>query len=57
MVIRGVKVDHATIQVWVFKFRPLLEKKCKKRIKVGIRFKDFESAKSTLTGIERVHMI
>ena len=24
MAIRGVKVDHATIQRWVFKFTPLL---------------------------------
>jgi len=25
--IRGVKVDHSTIQRWVFKFSPLLEAK------------------------------
>ncbi|MFH4966377.1 IS6 family transposase, partial [Gaetbulibacter sp. M235] len=25
MAIRGVKVDHATIQRWVFKFSPQLE--------------------------------
>ncbi len=28
---RGVKVDHATIQRWVFKFWPLIEKKFRKR--------------------------
>ncbi len=27
MSIRGVKVDHATIQRWVFKCNPLLEKR------------------------------
>ena len=34
MAIRGVKVDHATIQRWVFKFTPLLEKEFNKRKKV-----------------------
>ena len=34
--IRGIKADHATIQRWVFKFTPLLEK-------------EFESAKRTIT--------
>ena len=29
--IRGVKVDHATIQRWVFKFSPLIEKTFRKR--------------------------
>lgn len=29
--IRGIKVDHATIQRWVFKFSPLLEKEFRKR--------------------------
>ena len=33
MAIRGVKVDHATIQRWVFKFTPLLEKEFRKRKK------------------------
>jgi len=28
---RGVKVDHATIQRWVFKFSPLIEKTFRKR--------------------------
>ena len=28
--IRGVKVDHATIQRWVFKFTPLVEQLLKK---------------------------
>ena len=31
--IRGVKVDHATIQRWVFKFSPLIEKTLRKRKK------------------------
>jgi len=31
MSIRGVKVDHATIQRWVFKFTPLLEREFRKR--------------------------
>lgn len=40
MTIRGVKVDHATIQRWVFKFTPLLEKKFRKRKKsVGRRWR------------------
>ena len=33
MHIRGVKVDHATIQRWVFKFTPLLEKEFRQRKK------------------------
>jgi len=33
MQIRGVKVDHATIQRWVFKFTPLVEKEFRKRKK------------------------
>ena len=40
MAIRGVKVDHATIQRWVFKFTPLLEKEFNKRKKaVGKRWR------------------
>ena len=31
--IRGVKVDHATIQRWVYKFTPLIESTFKKRKK------------------------
>ena len=31
--IRGVKVDHATIQRWVFKFTPPIEKTFQKRKK------------------------
>ena len=31
--IRGVKVDHATIQRWVFKFTPLVEQQFRKRKK------------------------
>jgi putative transposase len=31
MKMRGVHVDHATIQRWVFKFTPLLESEMKKR--------------------------
>jgi len=31
--VRGVKVDHATIQRWVFKFSPLLEKRFRRRKK------------------------
>jgi putative transposase len=30
---RGVRVDHATIQRWVYKFTPLIEATLKKRIK------------------------
>ena len=32
--IRGVKVDHATIQRWVFKFTPLIEQQFRKRKKL-----------------------
>ena len=40
MAIRGVNVDHATIQRWVFKFTPLLEKEFRKRKKsVGKRWR------------------
>ena len=31
--IRGVEVDHATIQRWVYKFTPLIEAGLKKRRK------------------------
>jgi putative transposase len=35
--IRGIKVDHATLQRWVFKFTPLVEQQFRKRKKsVGI---------------------
>ncbi len=38
--IRGVNVDHATIQRWVFKFTPLLEKEFRQRKKcVGKRWR------------------
>ena len=40
MSIRGVKVDHATVQRWVFKFTPRLEKEFRKRKKsVGKRWR------------------
>ena len=40
MSIRGVKIDHATIQRWVFKFTTLIEQQFRKRKKsVGKRFK------------------
>jgi len=40
MAIRGVTVDHATIQRWVFKFTPLLEKEFRQRKKcVGKRWR------------------
>ncbi|MFT7157766.1 MAG: putative transposase [Parvicella sp.] len=36
--IRGVKVDHATIQRWVFKFTPMVEQQFRRRKKsVGKR--------------------
>ena len=110
MEIRGVKVDHATIQRWVFKFTPMLDKEFRKRkkrvinidksgsnssairvynkralatksririrkckylnniveqdhrfikwrIQQGLGFKEFESARRTLSGIEIVRMI
>lgn len=31
MKMRGVHVDHATIQRWVYKFAPLMEMQMKKR--------------------------
>ena len=31
MKMRGVSVDHATIQRWVYKFTPLIESEMKKR--------------------------
>lgn len=34
LAIRGVKVDHATVQRWVFKFAPLVESQFKKRKKL-----------------------
>ena len=37
MAIRGVKVDHATVQRWVFKFTPLLEKEFNKRKKACVK--------------------
>jgi putative transposase len=32
MEIRGVKVDHKTIQRWVFKFTPIIELEFRKRL-------------------------
>ena len=60
--IRGVEVDHSTIQRWVFKFTPEIEKNMhkrniKRRIQITTGFKEFESAKRTLSGIESVHII
>ena len=41
--IRGVKVDHATIQRWVFKFTPLVEQQFRKRKKlVGKRWRLYD---------------
>ncbi len=34
MSIRGVKVDHATIQRWVLEFTPLIEQQFRKRKKI-----------------------
>ena len=31
MKMRGIQVDHSTIQRWVFKFTPLIESQMKKR--------------------------
>ncbi len=40
MAIRGVKVDHATIQRWVFKFTPLVEQQfIKRKRSVGKRWR------------------
>ena len=40
LAIRGVKVDHATVQRWVFKFAPLVELQFRKRKKlVGKRWR------------------
>ena len=40
MEIRGVKVDHATIQRWVFKCTPMLDKEFRKRKKrVGMSWR------------------
>jgi putative transposase len=29
--VRGIAIDHATIQKWVFKFTPMIEKTFRKR--------------------------
>ncbi len=34
---RGVTVDHATIQRWVYKFTPLIEKAFRKRKKLVLK--------------------
>ncbi len=40
MRIRGVEVDHATIQRWVYKFMPEIEIQMRKRMKVvGVRWR------------------
>ncbi|MCC9020692.1 MULTISPECIES: IS6 family transposase [Flavobacterium] len=37
MKMRGIQVDHATIQRWVFKFAPIMEFQMKKReIRAGM---------------------
>ena len=49
MEIRGITVDHATIQRWVFKFTPLMEKEFRKRkkpvVKVGEWMKPISKSK------------
>src|SRR5215217_5471157 len=35
LLIRGVSIDHATVQRWVHKFTPLIETTFRKRKKVG----------------------
>ena len=48
MAIRDVKVEHATIQRWVFKFTPLLEKEFNKRnrlVNVGVWMKLISKSK------------
>ena len=57
MAIRGVKVDHSTIQRWVFKFSKEIERNIKRRIAITTGFKEFESAQRTLAGIEIVNII
>jgi putative transposase len=40
MKMRGIQVDHATIQRWVFKFTPMIESQMKKRKnRVGVSWK------------------
>lgn len=40
MKMRGVEVDHATIQRWVFKFSPVIERRLRKQKKqVGLRWR------------------
>ncbi|OOG64712.1 IS6 family transposase [Flavobacterium sp. A45] len=40
MKMRGIQVDHATIQRWLYKFAPLLETEMKKRkFRVGISWR------------------
>ena len=51
--IRGVKVDHATIQRWVFKFSPLIEREFRKRKKpVGNRWRLDETYIKVKGGME-----
>ena len=47
---RGVEVDHATIQRWVFKFMPEIDIQMRRRKKIA-------GMRRTLTGIEIVHMM
>ncbi len=35
--IRGVEVDHATVQRWVYKFTPLIEVEFRKRKKLVVK--------------------
>jgi putative transposase len=40
MKMRGIQVDHATIQRWVFKFTPMIESQMKKRkYRVGVSWR------------------
>lgn len=38
---RGIQVDHSTIQRWVFKFTPMIESQIKKKEnRVGVKLAD-----------------
>ena len=53
MRIRGVEVDHATIQRWVFKFMPEIEIQMRKRKKeVGKRWRMDETYIKVKTALE-----
>lgn len=57
---RGIKVDHSTVNRWVLKYAPELDKRIRPHLhlaKPGMGFGSFNSARRTLRGMEAMNML